>query len=101
MTAAWKLLRNGEIVCTLHYRQVDQPFFVCEVEPSPAWPSVKPFFDELAAVPRPDRDGFHTAQALKKILALQLVLEDENGRVVDRYYLSIDGDVATLRIRHL
>ncbi|MGW2826152.1 hypothetical protein ACWC24_34960 [Streptomyces sp. NPDC001443] len=79
--------------------RVDQPFFVCRVDPSPAWPSVKPYFDELATVPLPDSDGLRTAQALKRILDLQLALEDvESGTFVERYYLSIHGDEATLRI---
>ncbi|MFJ3899879.1 hypothetical protein [Streptomyces sp. NPDC090083] len=95
----WRLLRDGEVVCTLHYLRADQPFFISEVEPSPGWPSVKPYFDELSAVPRPDKDGLRTARALKRLRALQLVLEDmASGRVVDRYYLAIDDDLATLRI---
>ncbi|MFJ2832728.1 hypothetical protein ACIPC1_35130 [Streptomyces sp. NPDC087263] len=98
MGAVWRIWRDDELLGTLREFAVDQPVFVCRFEPTEVWATVKPYFDDLSEVPRPDADGLRTAQVVKKILDLGLILEDaDSGEHLENYFLTIKGDVARLR----
>ncbi|TWD24315.1 hypothetical protein FB570_104441 [Streptomyces sp. T12] len=98
MSGAWRLMRGGELVGLLTVHGIDMPVYLCDFSPGPGWEPVRPLFEAWAAVRGPDPDGSRTAAALKPILDLGLTLVPvADGETIDRFFLRIDGDKASLR----
>lgn len=97
MTPTWELEVGGKVVGTLRVRGPDQPFFLCDFEPSPEFESVRSLFaEELRLLNGDQMDAWN--EAYERILSRGLRLRSvETGEVLDELLLHIDGHEAWFR----
>lgn len=94
-------LKRGDVVLgTLHIVCADQPWFICEFDPTPDFESVKPLFDEeLRLIKQSDALDVIAWEAVHSQindLGLNLISRDA-GTAIGEFLLHIEGQQATLR----
>jgi hypothetical protein len=96
---AWQLVYGGNVLGTLTYRTVDQPFFHCHFSPTADFAEVAHLYAaelkslDAGLMERWERD-------YEKILALGLKLvpvDPDTSPPIEEFLLHIDGDTAWFR----
>lgn len=102
MIRGWKLTRDGTLLGKLTYRELDQPWFLCDFEPTTAFQTVAPLFErELQALEtgfakQGDEDKWEEIFAEISQLGLHLEPLDQ-GELITDFLLHIDGKEAWFR----
>jgi hypothetical protein len=77
--SGWEIFADGILIGIAYYRNQDQPWFICNFEPTSAFEAYRPNFDELAEfVNNPSRETAHIDPSVfyeNKIEVLNLSLQ--------------------------